>query len=164
MLGCAGGVAETMSPTHVPQTRPPSHPLTHPPTRLLQIITLVQRSTTSCLAIPPPHELPAGRFAGYDDYVSLMQDCWARDPKGGCLGGGAGWTWKGGLLVSWLHDLPRNRPLQQFPSPVPLREACTPSTSLAPSLLTPSFPGPPPACSPPPHGRHCHPPAHHAHQ
>eukprot|EP00887_Chlorella_sp_A99_P007446 scaffold2.g7446.t1 len=45
-----------------------------------QIINQVQHSEGSCLAIPPNHELPAGPFEGYADYVALMRACWARDP------------------------------------------------------------------------------------
>jgi hypothetical protein len=47
---------------------------------LLQIISLVQSSGTSGLALPPPDQLRPGALACYPQYVALVQACWARDP------------------------------------------------------------------------------------
>ena len=44
------------------------------------IITMIQ-SEKKTLPIPDPKTLPAGMLAGWDEYVSLMKDCWKYKPS-----------------------------------------------------------------------------------
>ncbi|GAB4816196.1 hypothetical protein N2152v2_003242 [Parachlorella kessleri] len=47
-----------------------------------QVIMMVNSSKEGAgLVIPPPDNLPAGRFSGYDEYVDIMMSCWARNPS-----------------------------------------------------------------------------------
>jgi hypothetical protein len=48
----------------------------------VQIISVVQRSDGSGLAVPGPDALAAGPFIVYPQYVSLMRACWSHAPEG----------------------------------------------------------------------------------
>lgn len=62
--------------------RPRLWPCPCPPALRPQIISVVQRTGGSGLAVPASGDLAAGAFTCYPQYVRLMQACWCHEPAG----------------------------------------------------------------------------------
>lgn len=67
---------------HLTPTQAPTHPCPPTPPHLVQLVRFVAEGGR--LEFPEPSKLPgpgSGEFEGLQDYIALVNRCWAQDPK-----------------------------------------------------------------------------------